>query len=155
MIWVISITILVVLLQISAFSILGFGFVVLQPFLLFLGILFYLEDENYLFWSMLVGGLLLDTFSTRPFGNFLLIFLAYFLISIAYLHTSEKFTKYVRSLAFIATTSLITTFISLLWQSYPFWSNLGISICNAFANSLFYLFLLKLISKYTIDERRF
>jgi len=155
MIWVIIITIMAVIFQLSAFNILGFGFVVLQPLNLIFASLFYLKQERLLFWSMLLGGLLLDTFSTRPFGNFLLIFLLFFLIGIAYLHTPEKLTKLIRSLAFIATTSFITSFFSLLWQNYPLWSNLGLSLLNALVNTIIFTFLLKLINKFTTDEGHF
>ena len=155
MIWVILLTIAAALLQVSAFSILGFGFVVLQPLNLLFSILFHLENENNLFWSMLVGALLLETFSTRPFGNFLLIYLLFFLIGIVYLHTTEKLAKFMRSLAFVATTTAITTFFTLLWQNYPFWPNLGISLLNSLANGLMFLLLLKIVNRFTIDERHF
>ncbi len=154
MIWIILLTILSVILQISSFSILGLGFIALQPLTLLLATLFFFEEENFLFWSMLIGGLLFDIFSTRAFGNFLLIYLSFFVLGIVYSYTTEKLAKIIRSSAFAATIALISTFISLFWQTYPFWSNLGISILNSLFNTVIFLILLKLINRYLIDERR-
>lgn len=113
MIGYLTLSIFLIVLQLSFANLLTWGFSSLFPFLIYLVILLYLDLNKPLLWSVVLCGLLLDSFSSRRFGNFLFILLAVFLSVTPLFSTSDHLIRLIRSLLVVFWASMLLQYVIL------------------------------------------
>lgn len=113
MIGYLTLTVFLIVIQLSFANLLTFGFSSLFPFLIYLVILLYLDLNKPLLWSLVLSGVLLDVFSSHRFGNFLFILLAVFWSVSPLFSTSDPLIRLARSLLTVFLTSVLLQYVIL------------------------------------------
>lgn len=113
MIGYLTLSIFLIIIQLSFANLLTWGFSSLFPFLIYLVILLYLDLHKPLRWSLVLCGILLDSFSSHRFGNFLFILLAVFWSVSPLFSTSDPIIRLVRSLLTVFLASVLLQYVIL------------------------------------------